>query len=72
MVAEFDTEAERGHEVHYEDGVHLDRVGTEDFVEHPHGAEELEEDEEDTEANDHGDAKAAEDLEGEDHGSDTK
>lgn len=72
VVAELDTEAERSDQVHHEDRVHLDRVGTEDFVEHPHGAEELEEHQEDAEADDHGDTQTAQDLKGEDHCSDSE
>jgi hypothetical protein len=72
VVAEFDTEAEGGDQVDDKHGIHLDGVGPEDLVEHPHGAHELEENEEDAGADDHSDAQTAQDLEGKDHSGDTQ
>lgn len=72
MVAEFDAEAKRGHEVDNENGVHLHRVTTQELIEKPHAAHELEEDQEDAESDYYGDAQRGEDLQRQDHSGHTQ
>ena len=62
MVAELHTEAQTGDQVDYEDCVMLDWVATEDLVEHPHAAHELEEDQEDAERDKERNLDRAQDL----------
>ena len=54
MVAELHAETETCDQVDDKDGVHFDGVASADDVEHPHAAHELEEDQEDTEADEDG------------------
>ena len=62
MIAELDAEAETGDEVHHQDTVHLNFKSTANYVEHPHGAHELEEDKEHAEDNEHRNLNAREYL----------
>jgi hypothetical protein len=63
VVAEFDTEAKTGDQVDDKDCIHFDRIRSEDLIEHPHGAKQLEQHKEHTQTDYYCNTQTAQDLE---------
>ena len=62
MVAELYSQTQTGDQVHHQDSIHLNRIPSQDQVEHPHCTHELKHNQEDTESYNESDTQTVEHL----------